>query len=85
MPAVFVHGVPDTSEMWDPLLAKLSRSDIVALRLPGFGEPVPSGFGCTMNDYAAWLEDTLVHRLRESNDHERSHSLAEKTFVHRPW
>ena len=59
MPAVFVHGVPDTSEMWDPLLAKLDRSDIVTLRLPGFGEPVPAGFGCTMNDYAAWVATQL--------------------------
>jgi pimeloyl-ACP methyl ester carboxylesterase len=59
VPAVFVHGVPDTSEMWDPLLAKLDRSDVVTLRLPGFGEPVPAGFGCTMNDYAAWVATQL--------------------------
>jgi pimeloyl-ACP methyl ester carboxylesterase len=45
--------------MWDPLLAKLDRTDVVTLRLPGFGEPVPAGFGCTMNDYAAWVATQL--------------------------
>ncbi len=61
MPAVFVHGVPDTSELWDPLLAELTRADTIALRLPGFGAPIPDGFACTKEEYAAWVAE----RVRE--------------------
>lgn len=61
MPAVFVHGVPDTSVVWAPIVERLARDDVVTLRLPGFGEPVPSRFECTKDEYAAWI----VERLRE--------------------
>jgi pimeloyl-ACP methyl ester carboxylesterase len=61
VPAVLVHGVPDTSELWDPILGELARDDIVALRLPGFGAPVPAGFDCTKERYVAWVGD----RVRE--------------------
>lgn len=37
MPAVFVHGVPETTELWGPLVAELDRTDVVLLGLPGFG------------------------------------------------
>ena len=40
MTVVFVHGSPETAELWDPLRAVLSR-DAVALSLPGFGAPRP--------------------------------------------
>jgi pimeloyl-ACP methyl ester carboxylesterase len=59
VPAVFVHGVPDTAEMWDPLLAELSRDDVVTLRLPGFGEPLPDGFGATKEEYVDWIAEQL--------------------------
>ena len=59
MPAVLVHGVPDTAEMWDPLLAELSRDDIVTLRLPGFGAPLPDGFGSTKEEYVEWIASQL--------------------------
>lgn len=59
MAAVFVHGVPDTSEVWGGVLAALGRDDKVALPLPGFGEPVPDGFGCTKEEYATWVADQL--------------------------
>ena len=55
MPAVLVHGVPETAEVWDPLRGELARDDVVALRLPGFGCPWPDGFGATKEEYAAWL------------------------------
>lgn len=55
MPAVFVHGVPDTPAVWRPTLAHLSRKDIVTLRLPGFGCAAPAGFAATKEAYAAWL------------------------------
>jgi pimeloyl-ACP methyl ester carboxylesterase len=58
MPAVFVHGVPETAELWDGVRAKLDR-DTVALSLPGFGAPRPAGFGATKDDYAEWLVGEL--------------------------
>lgn len=55
MPAVLVHGVPDTAAMWEPVRSHLQRSDIVALELPGFGTPVADGFGATKEAYADWI------------------------------
>jgi pimeloyl-ACP methyl ester carboxylesterase len=59
MPAVFVHGNPETPVIWDPLLAHLDRSDVVALHLPGFGRPTPEGWGATKEEYAEWLTGEL--------------------------
>jgi pimeloyl-ACP methyl ester carboxylesterase len=59
MPAVFVHGVPETPAVWEPLRSHLSRHDITALQLPGFGCPSPTGFGATKEDYVAWLVGEL--------------------------
>jgi pimeloyl-ACP methyl ester carboxylesterase len=55
MPVVLVHGVPETPALWDTLRSHLSRNDVVALRLPGFGGPRPEGFGATKEEYVAWL------------------------------
>ena len=55
MAVIFVHGVPETAAIWDPLLAGLGRDDAVTLSPPGFGAPVPDGFGGTSDDYLAWL------------------------------
>ena len=55
MPAVFVHGVPEVPAVWAPLLSRLSRKDVVALRLPGFGGPRPDGFDATKESYVDWL------------------------------
>lgn len=55
MPAVFVHGVPDTKHLWDDVIAHLSRKDAVALSLPNFAAPAPEGFGSTKEEYVDWL------------------------------
>jgi pimeloyl-ACP methyl ester carboxylesterase len=55
MPAVFVHGVPETHLIWDPIREKLSRKDTIAVDLPGFGAPLPSGFDSTKDAYVNWL------------------------------
>ena len=60
MPAVLVHGVPDTAESWEPLRARLARRDVVCPRLPGFASPVPDGFGCTKDEYVDWLAGELA-------------------------
>jgi pimeloyl-ACP methyl ester carboxylesterase len=60
MTAVFVHGVPETAQVWEPLVAHLERDDVALLGLPGFGSPLPEGFDATMHTYAAWLADQLT-------------------------
>ena len=55
MPAVFVHGVPDTHRVWDALRPHLSRDDVTAVDLPGFGAPVPDGWAATKEAYVDWL------------------------------
>lgn len=59
MTVVFVHGVPETTAIWDPLLAALGRDDVVALSPPGFGAPVPDGFQPTSDAYRDWLVGEL--------------------------
>jgi pimeloyl-ACP methyl ester carboxylesterase len=62
MPAVFVHGNPETAAVWEPLLAELAgfRTDLVCLSPPGFGAPLPAGFGATHADYRDWLAEELT-------------------------
>jgi pimeloyl-ACP methyl ester carboxylesterase len=55
MTIVLVHGVPETPAVWDHLRTELDRTDIEALRLPGFGTARPAGFGATKEEYVAWL------------------------------
>ncbi len=54
MTVVFVHGVPETAAIWNPLLGVLGRDDAVAVSPPGFGVPVPVGFEATSDGYAGW-------------------------------
>lgn len=63
---VFLHGVPETAEMWREVQAAIDRES-VALEMPGFGCPRPEGFGATKDDYAAWLVDELA-RIEEPVD-----------------
>jgi pimeloyl-ACP methyl ester carboxylesterase len=60
MTAVFLHGTLETCRLWDRLRAHLD-TDSVALALPGFGNPRPSRFAATKDDYAAWLAQSLGH------------------------
>ncbi len=59
MPAVLVHGVPDTHRIWDTVRSHLERSDIVTIDLPGFGHPLPSDFRSTKEEYLDWLINTI--------------------------
>jgi pimeloyl-ACP methyl ester carboxylesterase len=52
---VLVHGVPETSSVWDLLVPHLSRGPVKRLAPPGFGAPVPVEFAATMLEYLAWL------------------------------
>jgi pimeloyl-ACP methyl ester carboxylesterase len=60
MAIVLVHGNPETAAIWGPLLKELGRDDVVTLSPPGFGAPVPAGFGATVDDYRNWLIDELT-------------------------
>ena len=59
MPAVFVHGNPETSAIWGRLFEALDRDDVIALSPPGFGAPIPEGFGGAALDYVQWLAAEL--------------------------
>ncbi len=59
MTIVLVHGNPETTAIWDPLLASMGREDVVALSPPGFGAPVPDGFSATSDEYLTWLIGVL--------------------------
>jgi pimeloyl-ACP methyl ester carboxylesterase len=58
-PTLFVHGVPNASEMWAPFL---SRAGGIALDLPGFGRSAKRGdFDYSMPGYDRFLEQFLDH------------------------
>jgi pimeloyl-ACP methyl ester carboxylesterase len=61
MTVVFVHGNPETAVIWNGVVSRLAGDghDVVCLSPPGFGAPVPSGFGATRLEYAAWLTREL--------------------------
>lgn len=56
---VLVHGVPETSAVWDLLVPHLSRGPVVRLAPPGFGASVSVGFGATVGEYRDWLVGDL--------------------------
>jgi pimeloyl-ACP methyl ester carboxylesterase len=55
MPVVLVHGNPETDAVWGPLVVELGRDDVVRLSPPGWGAPVPDGWGATLEEYRQWL------------------------------
>ena len=57
MPALLIHGNPDTAHLWDRVREHLGPygDDVVAADLPGFAEPAPDGFGRTKEEYVDWI------------------------------
>lgn len=56
---VFLHGVPNSSNMWRPFLERIPG---IALDLPGFGESAkPGHFDYSMAGYGRFLEAFLDH------------------------
>nr|WP_070958885.1 alpha/beta hydrolase [Hyphomonas sp. Mor2] len=53
---LFLHGVPDTPAMWDPLIGELGldQTEFRAPAMPGFLEPLPNGFDASKEAYVDW-------------------------------
>lgn len=56
---VFVHGVPETAEIWDDVRRAIGDRPSEALALPGFTDERPQGFGATKDEYVGWLVGEL--------------------------
>jgi pimeloyl-ACP methyl ester carboxylesterase len=59
MPAVLIHGVPDTPRLWRPVIDSLARKDVHTLALPGFNCALPEDFDSSKEAYAAWIVTQL--------------------------
>ena len=58
MTTVLIHGNPETDAIWTDLVGELtdhSVTDLVLLSPPGFGAPIPDGWGATQVEYRDWL------------------------------
>lgn len=57
IPKIFIHGVPDTPHVWQPLIEAIGESGapIQAPAMPGFVEQAPEGFAATKEAYTDWL------------------------------
>ena len=58
MTIAFVHGNPETDAVWSALVGELSDRGVegsVLLSPPGFGAPIPDGWGATREEYRDWL------------------------------
>jgi pimeloyl-ACP methyl ester carboxylesterase len=61
-PVVLVHGNPETTAVWDLLVEQLvaqGHDKPLFLSPPGFGAPVPTGWGATVAEYRDWLVSEL--------------------------
>lgn len=59
---VFVHGNPETADIWSPLIVELRQrgiDNVITLSPPGFGAPIPSGWNATVIEYRDWLIEQL--------------------------
>jgi pimeloyl-ACP methyl ester carboxylesterase len=61
MPALLIHGNPDSALLWDRVRENLGDygDKIAAADLPGFAHPAPEGFACTKEGYVEWIVERL--------------------------
>jgi pimeloyl-ACP methyl ester carboxylesterase len=61
MPALLVHGNPDSHLLWERVIEHLDgvAADVVAVDLPGFAEAASDGFPATKEAYVDWLISKL--------------------------
>ena len=62
LPVLFLHGSPDTHEMWLPVVTQLKdHVRCIALDLPGFGEStLPADFDLTLDNMADFICSVIV-------------------------
>jgi pimeloyl-ACP methyl ester carboxylesterase len=60
-PALFLHGVPDSAEMWGGVIQRLEgQYRCMAPDLPGLGRSVaPSNFSCSLEHMASFIDDLV--------------------------
>lgn len=63
-PILFLHGNPDSSEVWSGIIPALSQHHrCIAPDLPGFGRSTaPDDFDYSLDGMASWV-DALIHAL----------------------
>ncbi len=61
-PVLFLHGSPDTHEMWLPVITHLTdQVRCIALDLPGFGEStLPGDFELTLDNMADFIRSVVM-------------------------
>ncbi|MEA2148085.1 MAG: hypothetical protein QOG59_3672, partial [Solirubrobacteraceae bacterium] len=60
MPAVLVHGNPDSHLLWELVEPYLGHEqDVTAVDLPGFAHPAPDDFPATKEAYVEWLVEQI--------------------------
>ena len=86
MTIVFVHGNPETDVLWGPLVTALGRDDVIRLSPPGFGAPIPDGWGGTYLDYRDWLvgELTRIGGTIDLVGHDWGGNHVVNAMMHRP-
>ncbi|MBM3800407.1 MAG: alpha/beta hydrolase [Actinobacteria bacterium] len=55
---VLVHGNPETSAIWTPLVSALDAqgvADVIRWSPPGFGAACPDGWSASQSEYCSWL------------------------------
>lgn len=60
-PILFLHGVPNTAEMWTDVVAQLSNDyRCLAPDLPGFGRSIaPGNFDCSLENRAIFIDELV--------------------------
>lgn len=60
-PVLFLHGVPDSAEMWNGVIQRLEgQYRCLAIDLPGLGRSIaPPNFACSLKDMASFIDDLV--------------------------
>lgn len=60
-PTLFLHGNPDSADLWRPVIERVSRRlRCLAPDLPGFGRSIaPADFDCSLENLSRYVNDML--------------------------
>ncbi len=61
-PTLFLHGAPDSADMWQGVIASLNgRYRCIAPDLPGFGRSIaPANFDYSLDNQARWVDGVVM-------------------------